>query len=129
MSVTNLVTLIFNVDPVAKGRPRFGNGRTYSDPRTVKFENEIIRLARQQFSLQPLSGALEVFVQFYFKKAKSNKKINMTQRPDLDNLLKGVLDALNCIVYKDDCQIVRLSAEKSFSDEPRIEMSVYELET
>ena len=53
---------------------------------------------------------------------------NTSQRyGDLDNLAKGILDALNKILYADDSQIVSLTAEKYQSTEPRIEISIAEM--
>ena len=40
--------------------------------------------------------------------------------------IKGVKDAMNGIVYKDDSQVYKINATKIYSEEPRIE---YELVT
>jgi Holliday junction resolvase RusA-like endonuclease len=47
-----------------------------------------------------------------------------TSRPDLDNLIKTVLDALNGIAYTDDKQIVRLGATKAYGTDPKILISI-----
>ena len=41
---------------------------------------------------------------------------------DLDNILKSVFDALNGYAYVDDCQIVKVTAEKVYADEPFVEV-------
>lgn len=41
--------------------------------------------------------------------------LRCTVRPDLDNLVKLVLDALNGVAYADDSQIVRIHAFKKYS--------------
>ena len=41
-------------------------------------------------------------------------------KPDIDNVAKAILDALNGVVYKDDNQIVELHIKKLYSDEPRV---------
>jgi Holliday junction resolvase RusA-like endonuclease len=51
-----------------------------------------------------------------------------TSRPDTDNYIKSVQDALNGIVWKDDSQVVALIADKWYSDKPRIEIDVREVE-
>jgi Holliday junction resolvase RusA-like endonuclease len=47
---------------------------------------------------------------------KENLKSNVAKAvpiaPDIDNLAKFVLDALNGIIYKDDCQVVSLNVQK-----------------
>ena len=50
-----------------------------------------------------------------------------TGRPDLDNLIKALTDACNGIVWRDDAQIVRLMAEKRYSEQPGASISVIPL--
>ena len=64
------------------------------------------------------------------KKRKQSFIILSGQRrkPDLDNIIKSILDALNKVAYHDDTQIVSLSVEKFYSDSPRVEVSISNLE-
>lgn len=48
-------------------------------------------------------------------------------KPDIDNLVKGLFDAANGIVWKDDNQVVRCEAEKVYSDSPGITLEVTEV--
>lgn len=41
---------------------------------------------------------------------------------DLDNIIKSVADSLNGIAYKDDSQIVEVVSKKYYSDKPRVEV-------
>ena len=43
-----------------------------------------------------------------------------TTKPDIDNVIKAVLDGLNGVAYADDSQVVALSASKCYSDDPRV---------
>ena len=40
-----------------------------------------------------------------------------TSKPDVDNLAKAVLDALNGILYEDDSQVVMLAVTKQYAKE------------
>ena len=60
------------------------------------------------------------------KVAALDNEIRPTSRPDTDNYVKGVLDALNGTVVKDDSIIVDLIAQKFYSNIPRIELEVTE---
>jgi Holliday junction resolvase RusA-like endonuclease len=51
-----------------------------------------------------------------------------TSKPDLDNIIKLVKDAINCIVWRDDAQVVRIEADKFYSDTPRVDVTVIPLE-
>ena len=64
------------------------------------------------------------------KKQESARKneIKPTLRPDLDNIEKLCLDSMNFIVWKDDAQIVRLYAEKQYSETPNVEIYVAQVE-
>lgn len=42
-------------------------------------------------------------------------------KPDLSNLIKFVEDCCNNIVFKDDCIITSINAQKVYSDTPRTE--------
>lgn len=61
------------------------------------------------------------------KKQKEHIGKPVTVKPDIDNLVKGLFDAANGIVWKDDNQVVRCEAEKIYSDSPRIEFEVTEV--
>ncbi len=73
-------------------------------------------------------GPVEVTCYFYFQKPKSTKK-SVTQKitkPDIDKLLRGVLDALTGIVFRDDAQVVGVQCYKLFDDAPSCRIIVQE---
>ncbi len=49
-------------------------------------------------------------------------KIPHTQKPDLDNMIKYILDCGNGILWHDDSEIYRIRAEKMWSRKPRTEI-------
>jgi Holliday junction resolvase RusA-like endonuclease len=128
--------------PVPKGRPRARiayRGKKpfisfYQPPETVAYEQ---RLAQEAFLLVRgrclLSGALCLEMKVYIAPPKSwsAKKTGLaikgeilpTSRPDADNYLK-IIDALNGVVWEDDAQIVKMSVEKHYSTDPRLEIDV-----
>lgn len=62
-----------------------------------------------------LEGELDVSIEFYFK----------DRRRDIDSSLKGLLDCLTGVIWKDDRQIMSLHAKKMVDKEnPRIEMVI-----
>jgi len=133
-------------EPRGKGRPRatrMGNNiRLYTDAKTASYEN-LVALACQQAmqaaSQPPLTGALALSVFAYVGIPKSTSKakrqemaaglIRPTKKPDLDNIIKAVLDGLNGVAFADDVQIVSIIAEKMYApNEPRLLVSVSPLE-
>lgn len=53
--------------------------------------------------------------------------IRPTKKPDWDNIGKIVCDALNKTAFHDDAQIVDGSVIKCYSEQPRIEVEIWEI--
>jgi Holliday junction resolvase RusA-like endonuclease len=104
------------IDPVAKGRPRFtSQGRAYTPDKTRKFETMVARLSKFFAPKEPLTGALELKLTFLMKAPQRPKHRLPITKPDLDNLIKGVTDSLNGIMWRDDSQVTKVTAEKLYS--------------
>jgi Holliday junction resolvase RusA-like endonuclease len=58
------------------------------------------------------------------REAMISGKSRPTKKPDMDNIIKVVADALNGIAYYDDSQIVDCRVAKVWSDEPRVEVVI-----
>ena len=114
--------------PVPKGRPRFTrSGHAFTDPKTRKAELEIQIACHHAWHYEPMECPVIVEAEFYFPKSKTNKTTHHTQRPDADNCLKLLTDAMNGIVFKDDSQIVKATASKfwAIDGEPMVSVRVY----
>jgi len=61
------------------------------------------------------------------KKKKAAVGQYVTKKPDVDNLVKGLFDAANGILWADDNLVAKCSAVKIYSDDPRIEIEYGEL--
>jgi len=140
MSIEWDFELILDGEPIGKGRPRFsrGTGHAYTPEKTARFEERLAWAAQDTMKRRPLfDGPLRVLINAYFsiplsksakwKLAALEQKILPTKKPDIDNIIKGIADALNKVVYVDDTQIVSLSAGKFYSDRPRIEIFIRRL--
>ena len=51
--------------------------------------------------------------------------VRPTSRPDVDNYVKAILDAINTIVVADDSQVVELRAAKKFGVSPKLVATVF----
>lgn len=92
------LVLAFDVPirPQPKRRARHGQGRTYTDPRTVAYENAIGLAARAAMTTDPVEGDVALWCLFEQRDGR---------RCDGDNAYKAIADALNGIAYKDDRQV------------------------
>ena len=52
--------------------------------------------------------------------------ISPTKKPDIDNIVKIVLDALNKYVFEDDNQITKLDVEKVYAEEEKVYVAIEE---
>lgn len=100
---------------LGKPRPRVTRHGAYTPRKFADYEERIAAEFRKQLS-KPLEGAvsLKVTVQRRLPKSRPKKTASEpdTFRPDLDNVLKLVMDALNGVAYLDDNQVTLIQAEK-----------------
>lgn len=107
---------------VGKQRPRAtvrgGHASIYTPRKTRVFEERVRKAWREQVGEEwaGFTGSVSVTVSVTRELAKSNPKKwagrQDVQKPDVDNVLKAVLDALNGLAYADDAHITRELAEK-----------------
>ena len=129
--------------PIAKKRPRFfrrGNFvGTYNDQATEegRFQLMVMDQLPENFKPYERDVALSLHCVFAMPIPKSTSKkkrlemiegkIQPTKKPDTDNLIKFVKDCCNSLIWHDDCQIVRIQADKLYGREPRTEFYVTKL--
>ena len=124
-------------EPVAKGRPRVCKWGTYTPIKTVNYETLVKELFIMEHFGKMLEGQIAMTVTAYFgipKSASKRVRADMlsgiarpTKKPDVDNLIKIIADALNGLAYNDDSQIVLAIIEKWYSDIPRVEITIEEV--
>lgn len=126
-------------DIQGKARPRMNTKarKTYTPTKTKLYEFNL----RQWFlinypNFRPIEGRIKVSIIAYFEIPKSTSKIkeaemlinniSPTKKPDIDNIVKIVLDAMNKFAYKDDTQVVKLIAEKKYASTPKVVVKIEE---
>jgi crossover junction endodeoxyribonuclease RusA len=83
--------------------------------------------ARHLASPPTLEGALHVSLTFFLPRPKSlpKRSVHSIKKPDLDKLVRTVFDGMTGILFKDDSQIVSLTASKEYTTNgtlPRVEV-------
>ena len=119
-------------EPRGKGRPRFSNGHAYTDSETKAYEKKIIAYYHKALGgfRWPDGAYIRIKVTAHYPIPKSatkaatasmqSGKMLPVRKPDIDNVLKVVLDALNGVAYKDDSHVVCVEAEKVYSQTPKL---------
>ncbi|EOQ15410.1 hypothetical protein KQ3_05879 [Bacillus cereus B5-2] len=133
-------------EAVAQGRPRAStrkkaNGKVevkmYDPNKSRDFKRYVGLVASQYAPDKLLEGPLQLEVKVYKPSLKSFSKkkalaaeeglLRPTTKPDVDNYVKGVKDALNKVIWNDDSQVVDLKVSKWYSEKPRVEVTIKEL--
>ena len=127
------------ITPVPKARPRFTRyGHTYTPKKTADYEKAIAEYWRQATNgfMYDKEQALIVNLVFGIPIPKSTSKsktelmangtIRPTKKPDVDNLAKAVMDALNDVAWVDDSQVVRVSIYKEYAKEPYVYIYIHD---
>lgn len=132
----------FTIDgePMGKERPKFSNRggikRAYTPTKTAEYEEYTkwcyIQQCNDIFFEQGMP--ITIIVEAYFGIPKSITKKRRkeileteeipTKKPDTDNILKIIKDALNGVAYYDDAQVGMAVVAKHYSENPRVEVTI-----
>ena len=124
-------------NPIAQPRPRItarGRHGVAYVPRghaihawRAAIREEMERCVSQSEQEFPIRGeSLHVMMSFYLRKPKSNRKTLPISRPDLDNLAKAVLDAVNGVIWGDDSQVTTVVMSKRWHNNPGLWLEISE---
>lgn len=121
------MSIIFSVlgTPVPQGSTRayVVGGRAVTTNKTrnlTEWRRAIADGARKAHGFRdPLTGPLSVTLHFVLQRPKSARKADLwpAKRPDLDKMVRAVLDALSvdAAVIRDDAQVVAINADKQYA--------------
>ena len=130
------IRLMIKGIPIRKGRPRFTRtGHVYTPQATRQAERAIADAWIQSTNARaPHNGPIMIHLQFVFtppaswpkwkREQAAGGRILHTTKPDVDNLAKLVLDALNGHAWIDDSQISCTIATKHYGIEARTQISI-----
>jgi Holliday junction resolvase RusA-like endonuclease len=115
-----------NYKPTPLKRPRLVKSNIVYDP-SKKDKKDWLNLCRKYAPPVPLAGPLRMNIEFYFARPKCHYRTGKyskelkataphihTNMPDIDNLSKFILDAMNAVFYEDDRQVVELNSHKEY---------------
>lgn len=118
-------------EPRGQGRPRFvrQTGVAYKSSEDKAFEKSIMLAYKAQNPMAtPVQGAFGITLVVKLRQAKGNEQKQATKKPDIDNVIKSVLDALNGVAFADDKNCVNITAYKRYDENPGISACILEVE-
>lgn len=138
----NTVSFTIPGTPVPKGRPRFARRgsfvTTYTDEKTASYEN-LVKITAQKAMQgaklfeEAVSVAVELYVSPPASWSQKKQRLALdgelfpTSKPDVDNVLKGIFDAMNDIVWTDDKLVCDVNVIKRYAQIPCAKVVVCEL--
>ncbi|WP_446897458.1 RusA family crossover junction endodeoxyribonuclease [Clostridium sp. LBM24168] len=137
--MNNPIELIVPGEPMGKQRPKFNRWTksAHTPEKTLNYETYVKELYVTN-KLPMLEGYIRVDITAFYRipKSTSNKKRQQMlnnellpdKKPDLDNVAKIICDALNSIAYLDDKQIVSLTVNKFYSEQPQVVVKLNQID-
>lgn len=142
--ITHTITFTVPTIPVAQPRQRHRvlttGGRTFAHNYTPQnspvnaYKAAVQLAAREAYSGPPHDGPVRLFATFVFPRPKALRwktkpmpVAKQTSKPDIDNLVKALTDALNGLVFVDDARIYAVTAMKLVAagdEQPRCEVRI-----
>lgn len=116
------------IDAIPQGRPRFYNSAAVDPPKSRQFKkdlSQLVSLLRTNSAIY--TGELKVELHIYRQASKFKKGVTSKRYGDIDNLVKGIFDALTGVLWQDDKQISSLYVTKNLADTPCVEIEVEEI--
>lgn len=136
-----MIEIIIPGNPLPCKRPKFstrgGFMRTYDPQKNEKsnLQSFITHEASKILHFKPLGGPIALVVSFHMPIPKSSSTSDLNRvlwgldahihKPDLDNLIKLILDCCNEILWVDDRQIVNLTIGKNYSLIPCTKIRIF----
>lgn len=129
-------------EPKGKERPRYSgkSGTIYTPNATLQYEKMVATAFKAEchgFKF-PEGEPLDMRILAYLPVPQSDDaatrlkklsgEIRPTKKPDWDNIGKIIADALNGVAYHDDAQVVDAQTRKFYSDNPRVEIIIQNIQ-
>lgn len=137
-----MIKFIVYGEPTAQGRPRAssqnGKIRMYDPAKSADYKRYVGLIASQHRPSELITSAVSLTVKVYrpipkLSKVKHKQAVEgilrPVSKPDLSNYIKGVEDAIEGILLKNDSQVIDYGQSgKWYSENPRIEIELNILE-
>lgn len=135
MTINFFVPGVPVAQPRVKATARGGFARVYTPKTADAFKASVVLAASQAFKQPPIAGPVKLSVEFIFPRPKNAiwktrpmPSMPHTKKPDCSNLIKGVEDCLNGVLWVDDSQIVTLEVLKRIASGDEIPGTFVEVE-
>ena len=111
--------------PVPQGSMKVINGHViHAKGSALAAWRSGIALSARNAGVFPSLEPIHIEMKFYMPKPRTVKRDEPTVPPDLDKLIRGVLDGLTAIAYRDDAQVTSIVAQKAYGERIGVDISL-----
>jgi len=128
------MSFYIDCEPIPMARPRTGKFGNIYVPKAQANKKTIRKFINLPENFKKIKTPIKMKVTYYFPYFYGISKIDKAlidedlihhiTKPDIDNVTKTLLDALNDYVWLDDCFVFKMIIEKKYSDHPHIEVKL-----
>ena len=112
-------------------------GMVYTPNKTKDYEFLIQQYFKMKYPrVSEIQGRVSVEIIAYISIPKAtskknrelmlNNEISPTKQPDVDNIAKSILDAMNRFIIHDDNQVSKISVEKRYGEVEKVKIKIEE---
>ena len=124
-----MITFRVNGIPIPQGSMKVINGRVlHSQGSALAGWRSLIGWEARLAGALPHSLPVKITISFYMPRPKTVKRPYPSVAPDLDKLVRAVLDGLTGVAYEDDGQVVQIHAQKLYGASVGAEIRLETLE-
>lgn len=117
----------FRVDgkPIPQGSMKVIQGHIiHSQGSALAAWRASVGLGAKLAGAKPHGDPVEISLIFIMARPRTVTRLEPSVPPDLDKLVRAVLDGLTAIAYRDDAQVCTLTATKEYGDRPGVQVYI-----
>lgn len=120
-----MINFFVDGQPIPQGSMKVINGYViHSQGSALASWRSAIALSAKSAGAKPHLEPVEINLEFTMLRPRTVTRLEPSVAPDLDKLIRAVLDGLTAIAYRDDGQVTSITASKSYGERPGVSVSV-----
>lgn len=120
-----MINFFVDGQPIPQGSMKVINGNViHSQGSALASWRSAIALAAKVAGARPHLEPVEIDMQFVMLRPRTVNRLEPSVAPDLDKLIRAVLDGLTAIAYRDDGQVTLITATKIYGERPGVGVKV-----
>lgn len=121
-----MISFFVDGRPIPQGSMKVINGHIiHTQGSALAAWRSAIALGARHAGALPREGAISIEMSFIMPKPRTVTRSHPTVAPDLDKLVRAVLDGLTAIAYRDDAQVTSIIARKDYGERIGVDITLW----